>query len=188
MPSLDDYYAIGHIAKTHALQGEVSAVLDVDNPADYQQLEAVLLMVRGALVPHFVERVRISGKYAIFKLEEVDTLEKAETLVGLPLYLPLTALPPLSDDDYYYHELVGFRVEDEALGDVGTVATIYDSTPQVILGVAHPQGSEVLVPAVDAMIQRVDKAARCVYVTLPDGLVDIYLQDIKETPDDLDEE
>ena len=53
---------------------------------------------------------------------------------------------------------------------------IYDLETQDLLGVTH-QGKEVLIPIQDGIISRVDKAAKKVYCQLPEGLLDIYLED-----------
>jgi 16S rRNA processing protein RimM len=39
------------------------------------------------------------------------------------------------------------------------------------------QGKEVLIPIQDQIILKVDKAAKKVYCQLPEGLLEIYLED-----------
>jgi 16S rRNA processing protein RimM len=56
------------------------------------------------------------------------------------------------------------------------VQIIYDLETQDLLGVTH-KGKEVLIPIQDGIIKKVDKAAKKVYCQLPDGLLDIYLED-----------
>jgi 16S rRNA processing protein RimM len=85
-------------------------------------------------------------------------------------------LPQLEEGQYYFHELIGFDVLDETLGLIGPVQIIYDLETQDLLGVTH-QGKEVLIPIQDGIILKVDKAAKKVYCQLPEGLLDIYLED-----------
>lgn len=173
----DQCFQIGRIAKVHGLRGEVNVVLDVDFPEDYEGLEHLFLEQKGRLVPFFLEHFVIQpGDRALAKFEELDTIESVEGLVGAEAYLPLTELPQLDEGQYYYHELVGFEVIDEALGLIGPVQIIYDLETQDLLGVIH-QGKEVLIPIQDGIIVRVDKAAKKVFCQLPDGLLDIYLED-----------
>ena len=122
---------------------------------------------------HFV--LQPGGK-ALAKFEDLNSIEQVETLVGAEVYLPLTELPELDEDQYYYHELIGFEVIDEVLGLIGPVQIIYDLETQDLLGVTH-QGKEVLIPIQDGIISKVDKAAKKVYCQLPEGLLDIYLED-----------
>ena len=46
------------------------------------------------------------------------------------MYLPLQLLPKLSEDKFYYHEIIGFKVVDENYGDVGIIIGINDSSAQ----------------------------------------------------------
>jgi 16S rRNA processing protein RimM len=173
----DQCFQIGRIAKVHGLRGEVNVVLDVDYPEDYEGLEHLFLEQKGRLVPFFLEHFVLQpGGKALVKFEDLNSLEQVESLVGLEIFLPLSELPQLEDDQYYFHELIGFEVVDENLGLIGPVEIIYDLETQDLLGVTH-QGKEVLIPIQDGIIQKVDKAAKKVYCQLPEGLLDIYLED-----------
>ncbi|NVJ85061.1 MAG: 16S rRNA processing protein RimM [Algoriphagus sp.] len=170
-------FQVGYVAKVHGLRGEVMVVLDVDYPEDYEDLEHIFIEQKGRLVPFFLEHfVLQSGNKALAKFEDFDTIEQVEPLVGSGIYLPLTALPELGEDQYYYHELIGFEVEDEKNGVLGPVETIYDLETQDLLGVKH-QGKEILIPIQDEILTKVDKAAKKVFCRLPEGLLDIYLED-----------
>jgi 16S rRNA processing protein RimM len=173
----DQCFQIGRIAKVHGLRGEVNVMLDVDYPEDYDGLEHLFIDQKGRLIPFFLEHFVIQpGGKALAKFEELNTIEQVESLVGAEVYLPLSELPELEEDQYYYHELIGFEVIDEALGLIGYVQIIYDLETQDLLGVTH-QGKEVLIPIQDGIITKVDKAAKKVYCQLPEGLLDIYLED-----------
>lgn len=173
----DQCFQIGRIAKVHGLRGEVNVVLDVDYPEDYEGLEHLFIEQKGRLVPFFLEHFVIQpGGKALAKFEELETIESVESLVGSEAYLPLTELPQLEEGQYYFHELVGFEVIDETLGLIGPIQIIYDLETQDLLGVIH-QGKEVLIPIQDGIFTKVDKAAKKVFCQLPDGLLDIYLED-----------
>ncbi|MFD2200060.1 ribosome maturation factor RimM [Shivajiella indica] len=173
----DNCFQLGHIAKVHGLHGEVGVVLDVDYPEDYEDLKHVFVEQKSRLVPFFLEHFIVShGNKVLAKFEDFDTVEDAEKLVGSALFLPLSELEPLKEDQYYYHELIGFEVIDESLGKIGEVKVIYDLETQDLLGVDH-KGKEVLIPIQDQIIQKVDKAVKKVYCHLPTGLLEIYLED-----------
>lgn len=173
----DQCFQVGRIAKVHGLRGEVNVVLDVDYPEDYEGLEHLFLEQKGRLAPFFLEHFVIQpGGKALAKFEDLNSLEQVESLVGSEVFLPLAELPELKEDQYYYHELIGFEVFDETKGLIGPVQIIYDLETQDLLGVTH-QGKEVLIPIQDGIIQKVDKAAKKVYCQLPEGLLDIYLED-----------
>ncbi|AGA77610.1 ribosome maturation factor RimM [Echinicola vietnamensis] len=173
----DNCFQLGYIAKVHGLQGEVVAVLDVDYPENYEDIEHVFLEKNNRLAPYFLEHfVSQPNNRFLAKFEGYDDKNAADTLVGTALYLPLKDLPALEDDQYYYHELVGFEVEDASKGVLGSVKEIYDLQTQYLLGLDY-QGKEILIPIQDDIILKVDKAAKKVFCQLPDGLLEIYLED-----------
>ena len=173
----DNCFQLGHIAKVHGLHGEVGIVLDVDYPEDYEDLKHAFVEQKSRLVPFFLEHFVVSHSNKILaKFEDYDTVEDAEKLVGSALYLPLSQLESLQEDQYYYHELIGFEVIDESLGKIGKVKVIYDLETQDLMGVDH-KGKEVLIPIQDQIVQKVDKADKKVYCQLPAGLLEIYLED-----------
>jgi 16S rRNA processing protein RimM len=170
-------FLIGRIAKVHGLRGEVNVVLDVDDPEAYEGLEHLFLEQKGRLTPFFLEHFVIQpGGRALAKFEELHSIDAVEVLVGSEAYLPLTELPELTEGQYYYHDLIGFEVVDETTGPVGPVQIVYDLETQDLLGVTH-KGKEVLIPLQDGIITQVDKAAKKVFCRLPQGLLDIYLED-----------
>ena len=173
----DDCFELGHITKTHGINGELVFFLDVDAPADYEDLDTVLIDVKGDLIPYFIESISINKNRAIVALEDVETVEQAERLIKCGLFLPLDNLEPIQDPDrFYYHEIPGFRVVDAAAGGLGTVTTVYAMPTQDLIAMQY-QGQEILIPINSAIVQGVDRDKKQLNVTLPDGLLDVYLSD-----------
>ncbi|BDD00395.1 ribosome maturation factor RimM [Persicobacter psychrovividus] len=173
---IDQCFELGYITKRHGLQGDVNVVLDVDTPSNYIDLEAVFLEHGGSLVPYIVEDIRMKGDQAIFTFEGVETPEDADALKGIKLFLPLEVLPDLGEGKFYYHEIVGFRMVDVNHGAFGTVKTVYDNDKQPLIAV-DANGKEVLVPMDDDILTKVDKEAKVIETQLPDGLLEVYLED-----------
>ena len=172
--NIDSCYQLGYIIKPHGLNGDVSIFIDADEPEAYRNLESVFIEQDKVLIPFFVTKLKLSGQKAILKLEESTTIDDAAALKGSKLYLPLSSLPDLSDDQFYFHEIIGYSIIDEIAGDLGEVATVYDVGPQDLLAF-HYKGEEILLPINDNTIRSVDKKERCLKVAVPDGLLDIYL-------------
>ena len=170
-------FQLGYISKVHGLHGEFVAVLDVDFPEDYEGLEHVFVEQKSRLVPFFLEHFVVQGKGRVLaKFEDFNSIDEVSPLIGSELYLPLENLPELADDQYYYHELVGFEVHDEQRGLLGEIQMFYDLETQDLIGLIH-QGKEILIPIQDGIILKVDKVEKKVFCRLPEGLIDIYLED-----------
>jgi 16S rRNA processing protein RimM len=85
----------------------------------------------------------------------------------------LEALPPLSGNKFYYHEVIGFTVSDAQLGEVGEVKDVLTGAAQHLLQVFKGK-TEILIPILDTMIVSVDRNARVIHTNVPDGLVEMY--------------
>lgn len=173
---INSCYQLGYVIKPHGLKGDVSIFIDADNPQAYRNLESVLIQQDNQLIPFFISKIKITGEKAILNLEDSNNIESAQLLKGSALYLPLDALPELSDDQFYFHEIIGYVVQDENLGEIGQVITVYDAGPQDLLAIDH-KNKEVLLPINDKTVIKVDKNKKKIFVNMPDGLLDIYLSE-----------
>ena len=104
----------------------------------------------------------------------IDRIEEAEPLRNAKLWLPLSELPELEDAQFYFHDVIGFQVVDETEGPLGTVENFYELPQQDVLAMRY-QGQEVLIPVVDELVSHADMETRQLFVNLPEGLLDIYL-------------
>ena len=183
---LDDCFQLGYIVRTHGIKGQVIAFFDVDYPEDYEELESVFLLINGKLVPFFIDRIepQAAAKF-ILKFEDLDTIQEAEKLKGVALYLPLTELPELEEDQFYFHEVIGYQVIDEAKGELGTVTDFFAMPNQDLMAMDF-QGQEVLIPVADEIILRTDKANKKIFVKLPEGLLEVYTQPTTRNEEEFD--
>ncbi|WP_425392790.1 ribosome maturation factor RimM [Ekhidna sp.] len=178
----DDCYQLGEVIKTHGLNGEVSILLDVDFPNEYQNLESVFLEQSGKLVPFFIDTIQVNGNKALVQFEDIESLDEAKALVKSKLYLPLSTLPDLEEGKYYYHELVGCEVFEDKQ-PIGTVINVIDLNGNQLLSV-DASGKEVLIPLKDEILLSADIKKKKLTVKLPEGLLDMYLEEDSDTPED----
>jgi len=170
-----DFYFLGKITKTSGYKGSLVFFFDVDDIDSYKDLEAVFISINDELIPFAIKNISFkSAKSAIVQIEDITDEESALVLVGNELYLPLSFLPKLEGNKFYYHEVIGFKVNDNNLGELGTVKEILDQGSQAIL-VVEKNDKEILIPITDEIIQLVDRKKQIVEVVTPDGLVDIYI-------------
>ena len=176
--TLDECFELGYVIRTHGLKGQVVAQLDVDDAAAYDKLKTVYVALASApaqLVAYPVERLSAQGGLKVLlKLKGIERIEEAEFLRSAKLWLPLSELPALDEDQFYFHDVIGFQVVDETNGPLGVVENFYEFPQQDVLAMRY-QGQEVLIPVVDELVRHADMEARQLFVNLPEGLLDIYL-------------
>lgn len=169
----EDCFYLGKISKPFGYKGEVSVFLDVDSPEEYSELEEVYVEINKRLVLYEIESIRIQTNKAVVRFADV-TNEDVARLVGKSLFLPLEYLPELEGNNFYFHEITGFDVEDEEKGMIGKIAGVYENTPQPLLSIEF-EGKEILIPAIDSIIKEVDRSKRLMKIKAPRGLIELYL-------------
>ena len=65
-------------------------------------------------------------------------------------------------------------MEDSVHGNIGCIQSVNDTTSQALFEVKK-EGKELLIPINDQIITKVDRENKTIFVTTPEGLVDLYL-------------
>lgn len=171
----DDCFYLGKIVSKHSFKGEVLIKLDTDEPEAYENMESVFVLLGGNLIPFFIKKSQLHRSELLrVRFEEVANEADADRIMGSEVYLPLKFLPKLTGNKFYYHEVIGFAVEDTVHGAIGTIQSINDTTAQALFEVLKDE-KQLLIPINDAIIIKVDREARTIFVNTPEGLVDLYL-------------
>ncbi|GAA3583160.1 ribosome maturation factor RimM [Snuella lapsa] len=171
----DDCFYLGKIVKKYSFKGEVLAKLDTDQPELYEHLDAIFVELRNNLVPFFIEASQLHKSELLrIKFEDVDSEFDADAIIKCDLYLPLDLLPKLEGNKFYFHEVIGFSIEDISFGKVGIIKGINDTTAQALFEIDR-EGAEILIPMNDEFIVKVDREKKTIIVDVPEGLIDLYL-------------
>lgn len=165
---------IGKLIKPHGVKGEISFLFenDIFDKADCPYL---VCLIDNIFVPFFIEEYRFKGKdTALVKFEDIDSEEKARRLSGVEVFYPKKYFTEFSDDeiDYSWSYFLGFKVVDSVFGKVGEIVAVDESTMNVLFCLEKPSGEELIIPAAEDFIDRVDDENETLYLTLPDGLIE----------------
>ncbi len=168
-------FYLGKIAKKFSFKGEVLIYLDTDQPELYENMESVFVEFNNNLVPFFIQSSSLhKSDFLRVQFEDVDNEEEADKLLGCSIYLPLSMLPKLSGNKFYFHEVIGFEIEDKRLGVFGKIVSINDTSAQPLFEVLNGN-VEILVPMIDQFLVKIDRENKKVIMDLPEGLVEMYL-------------
>ncbi len=165
-----EYLIVGQIVAPHGIRGEVKVRLITEDPELLQELET-LYVDDAAPRPMQVAGVRFHRKHALIQFEGITTRTEAEALRGLYVLIPKAWAPPLEEDEFYVHEILGLRVvttRGEELGKV--VDVIFTGANDVYVVRGGPYG-EVLIPAIKEVVRAVDLEAGEIRVELIEGLI-----------------
>lgn len=170
----EECYRLGNITKPFGIKGQMVFYLDVDSPDDYTDLDSAFVEVKGALVPYFFKVDNINGNKAVVTFEDL-TPQEAKALAGHDLYLPLDLLPELTGNQFYFHEVTGFKVIDVEKGEIGIIQSIIEYPAQPLFSIMNGD-KEILIPVIDPIIKKVDREQRTITIEAPNGLIDLYLE------------
>jgi 16S rRNA processing protein RimM len=85
-------------------------------------------------------------------------------------------LPDLEEDQFYYHEISGFKIIDKSKGELGLVEAVVENPGHDLIIMGY-LSKEVLIPITDNIVLLVDRDNKTVQVDLPIGLLELYLED-----------
>lgn len=167
--SNEELIPIGRITGAHGIRGEVK--LAPYGPLDDIQWGTVYI-ARGGTAPE--ERKVLSfrmhkGVYLVF-LEGVPDRNAAEALSGLEVFVYKSAVPEAGEGEYYYGDLVGMEVFTEEGKFIGRVDNVFSTGGNDVFETSGPFG-EVLIPAIESVIIRIDPEKRKITVRLMEGLL-----------------
>lgn len=156
----DQLVLIGVIMGTHGLKGELRVRPENGDPRRFRGVDCVFLG-RGDDAGFQERRVvseRGHGKGSLVLLEGLEDSESAKLLKGYGLFVPMSELPPLPEDEYYTFDLIGLDVYSTTGEHLGLVSEVIDLPANDVFVVKPDSGREFLVPAVEDIVHEIDLA------------------------------
>lgn len=143
------YYAVGHIANTHGVKGEVKVLPETD--FDRFTVGQTFKIDAGTLT---IKTVRPQNKYLLISFEGYHSLDDVLRLKGQTLYT--NQAPEILDDDaYHLPTLIGLSVYTNSSLYVGKVIAVTEVPQGHLLRIETVEGKKVYVPFVNAFIKEV---------------------------------
>ncbi len=159
-----ELYQTGIILKPRGLQGELKVEIVTDFPESFLSRREYFA---GKSVD-FIERLRVdkvtlSAGFAWLFFDGVDTVEKAEPLVGWSLFVTAEQLLPQPLNRAWLHEIIGMKVLDRHRSEVGVVTNVIRMPAHEVYEV-QVGGKKVLLPAIDEFVEEFNLGERCIVI------------------------
>lgn len=168
----NEVFKIGKFIKPHGIKGEMNFSFEND-VFDRVDCPYLICRIDNILVPFFIEEYRFKGKEtALIKFEDIDNEEKARRMSGLEVYFPRKYYEEESNDDieYSWNFFIGFSVIDKTAGKLGIIEDIDDKTINTLFLIKDGE-DELIIPATEDFIEKVDAKKKVLYLVLPEGLI-----------------
>lgn len=178
-----EYASVGRVRRPHGVRGELVVEALTDEPdAIFAPGRRVFQGTHeGELWLDPLERspraLTVTGLRPfkegwLVTFDAVTDRNEAERWNGRHLLVPLDELSEPDDGEVFAHELVGMMIVDSGSGaDLGEVVEFYELPQGLLLEFRSGDGT-ARVPFIDEFIHSVEREARRITVTLPDGLLD----------------
>jgi 16S rRNA processing protein RimM len=142
--------AVARVLGAKGLAGSLRIELLTDHPERLAAGESV--WVEDEEAPRGILEAAWGGRVPVLRLEGVADRDSAERLAGRYLEAPGSPLPP---DSYYWHQLIGLSVTDEAGVELGQVVEVFRAGENEVYRIEGPSG-ELLVPALRDVVRAID--------------------------------
>jgi 16S rRNA processing protein RimM len=164
--------AVGEIVAAHALGGMVRVRAYQPPAPSLRAGGTAVLEQHGARREVRVVSAAPHGRGAVLvAFPGVTDRNAAETLVGARILVHAADLPPPGEGEFYYHELLGFRVattEGDLLGEIAETFSTGTNDVWVVRGAER----EHLIPVIADVVRTIDRPGRQVTIEPLPGLLD----------------
>ena len=170
---MSQYFKIGKLTASFGLKGELVLKHSLGEKTTLKGLETIFIeQGKDNFMPYFLEGASVKNDVEIFiKLEGIDTKETARKLTPKEVWI--------TEEDFKKFAckaapiaMLGFHLVNEA-EDLGEIIEVIEQPHQVLCTILL-NGKEALIPIHQESLDKIDQINRKVFVTLPDGLLDIY--------------
>ena len=162
-----DRICVAQIGAAHGIRGEVRLRSFTEDPmaiASYGPLES-----EDGTRRFTIEALRPSKDHFVARLAGINDRNAAETLTNLRLYVSRDRLPPVEDDETFYHaDLVGLVAVTPDGASLGTVTAVHNFGAGDVIEIKPDGGGEtLLVPFTDTAVPEIDIATGRMVVVPP---------------------
>jgi 16S rRNA processing protein RimM len=171
---MKEYIHIGKLVAVFGVKGELILKHSLGKKSNLKEASAIFVEeTKGSYIPYFLETAKAKDEEETFiKLEGVNSKEAAARFTAKPVWLLDTDFRKLAGKDAPI-SLLGYEVITDEDENLGPIEEVIEQPHQVLLRVTL-EGNEALIPLHAETLDKIDRVAQKVYVTLPDGLLDIY--------------
>ena len=109
-----------------------------------------------------------------FMQREGPVREDAMRLTGRLLTVDRSEAVPLEEGEFYTFDIIGLTVYDGAGTELGTVENVLRTGSNDVYQARRPDGRELLIPALKAVVKEIDVAGGRMVVDLPEETDDAH--------------
>lgn len=164
-------FLIGKIVGTFGNKGDIK-INPCITPSEF------LLEFESIFVEHYENKRKFKVLMAkrhkniyVFSLEGINDMNVAEDLTDSSVYVPSLNIKKLKDNEFFYHDLEGLDVYNEAGDLIGKVDHIQKGGNDILV-IKDENGKEIMIPFVDELVPEVNLSEKTITVNAIEGLIE----------------
>ena len=167
----DDYIFIGIIGRTTKIDGSLTIVPLTTFPERFKDMEEFFLTKEyNSPIMAKVSSITFNKRKITVKLDGIDSIEKAQELMGYRVTIHKDEKAKLPKDYYYHDDLKECKVFSSAGKELGQLTDVLEMSSNDIYVVDY-KGKELLIPAISQFIKEIDIEKRKIVVSLIEGML-----------------
>jgi len=165
---------IGKIVATHGIGGAMILTHVVGNAKWLKKGNAIHVeMQKGSYIPYFISNIKgNNNEEYVIHVEDIDKIEQAKKLITKQVYVDESLLASYARQSPLLW--IGFNVVDKNDGDLGNIEDVLQTGKQWLAKLTY-KNKEVLIPLIEQTIDNLNIKTKTIEMTLPDGLLSVYL-------------
>ena len=170
---MNQYFKIGKLAASFGLKGELVLKHSLGKKTTLNGLETIFIEEgKDNFMPYFLSSSSIKNDSELYiKLEGIESKETARKLTPKEVWIEASDFKKFASKSAPISMLGFHLVNDEE--DLGEILEVIEQPHQLLCAISY-NGKEALIPIHDVSLDKIDQRNRKVFVSLPDGLLDIY--------------
>ncbi len=160
---MNEYLMIGEVLKPQGIRGEVKIKPYAANHDDFRRWKTLYVKQGESYQPVKCRCNRVHEGFVYAVVADCASMEDAERLRGVQLYVDRPHANPLEKDEVYISDLIGCEGVDENGQSIGVLEDVLQHGV-VDVYVFRRNGRTVMVPALKAVFPAVDVAEKRISV------------------------
>ncbi len=169
---MQQYFKIGKIVSTHGLSGDLILLHSLGKKVSLKDEAIFIEEKKDSFIPYFIISSKARNeKEILIRMENLSTKESAHKLVKKEVWLTEENFNKYAGKSAPI-SFLGFSIinDDENIGEIIEVI----EQPHQVLCKIMIGDNEALIPIHEESLDKVDKKNRKIFVSLPEGLLDLY--------------
>lgn len=147
--------AVGRFGKPFAVHGWIK-VISYTDPIENILSYSPWHIVQGSRCITIAKiNGKLQGKHLVVKLDQCDSPEAAKLYTNCEIFIARDQLPLIDSDEYYWVDLIGLAVLNQAGESLGTVDRLFPTGSNDVLVTIDQRGIEHFIPYIDSAIVEV---------------------------------